>query len=343
MVTNGIKRIGLSNLRGNQKTTTRILDALFQIHESGLYVLSQVSFEEDAIMFGKSLSRRNLLSNALCLFIVTAMTGVLTSKGVLAATPAANDDQTRHVFYTLAFSTGVGEMWAIEVTGGKITTTDIGPTKNNGCAALAMSPSGTLMSMCGPLFGNQQLTSFDTKTGLATLFGVPVPGLAVMAMAFGPNGTLYAVGGCTPTGNPNDLNTDCSSSNPNFNTLYTVNEVTGELTSIGSTGAPQYFMDLAFDRHGNLYGVTTTLNPSYVPAILYRINPETGAATKIVNLVGSNTVMGLAFARDGKLYATDFTGASGLYVIDPKTGFESAVAAMPFGLSTGLELADPLP
>ena len=55
--------------------------------------------------------------------------------------------------------------------------------------------------------------------------------------------------------------------------------------------------------YGNLYSVTTTLNPSYVPAILCRINPETGAATKIVNLVGSNTVMGLAFARDGK-YAT---------------------------------------
>jgi hypothetical protein len=233
-------------------------------------------------------------------------------------------------------------MWAIEVTGEKITTTDIGPI-HTGCAALAMSPSGRLVSMCGALFGNQQLASFDTKTGLATLFGVPVPGLAVMAMTFGPDGTLYAVGGCTPNGNPNDLNTDCSGSAPNFNTLYTVNEVTGEFTRVGSTGAPQYFMDLAIDRHGILYGVTTTLNPSYVPAILYRINPETGAATKIVNLVGSTTVMGLAFAPDGKLYATDFTGASGLYVIDPKTGFESAVAAMPFGLSTGLELADPLP
>lgn len=53
--------------------------------------------------------------------------------------------------------------------------------------------------------------------------------------------------------------------------------------------------------------------------------------------------MGLTFARDGKLYATYFTGNSGLYVIDPKTGFETAVAAMPFGLSAGLDLADPLP
>jgi hypothetical protein len=53
--------------------------------------------------------------------------------------------------------------------------------------------------------------------------------------------------------------------------------------------------------------------------------------------------MGLAFAPDGKLYADDFVGNSGFYLVDPKTGFETAVAAMPFGLSTGLELADPLP
>ena len=288
-------------------------------------------------------SRRNLILICLGLFALVAVTCIPGSRSVLAATPAANeDDQTRHVFYALAFSTGVGELWAIEVKGAKITTTDIGPIKT-GCATLATSPSGTLMSMCGALFGNQQLTTFDTKTGLATPFGVPVPGLSVMAMAFGPDGTLYAVGGCYPNGNPNDLNTDCSSSNPNFNSFYTVNVVTGAFTRAGSTGASEFFMDLAFDRDGNLWGVTSCLNPCYAPAVLYRINPETGAATKVVNLVGSNTVMGLTFARDGKLYGTDFTGNSGLYVIDPKTGFETAVAAMPFGLSAGLDLADPLP
>jgi DNA-binding beta-propeller fold protein YncE len=163
-----------------------------------------------------------------------------------------------------------------------------------------------------------------------------------MAMAFGPNGILYAVGDC----NPNGANFECGpgpASDPNYNSLYTVNVVTGAVTRVGSTGAPQFFMDLAFDRHGNLYGVTTTLNPSTVPAVLYRVDPETGSATKIVNLVGSTYVMGLAFAPDGKLYATDFVNNPGLYLIDMKTGFESAVAALPFGLSSGLELRDPLP
>jgi hypothetical protein len=65
-------------------------------------------------------------------------------------------------------------------------------------------------------------------------------------------------------------------------------------------------MDLPFDRDGNMFGVTTalnpSLNPSLIPAILYRINPKAGAATKVINLGGSNTVMGLAFGRNGKLY-----------------------------------------
>ena len=285
-------------------------------------------------------SRTSLMS--ICLML-TGITFLPVTRGVLAANHTANDgDQPTNVYYTTSFSTGTPELWAIKVTGRKIGTTDIGPMNAGGCASLAMSPSGTLFSMCGNLFGIQQLATIDTKTGLGNLFGIPVPGLAIMAMTFAPNGTLYAVGDC----NPNGPNFECGPGpgpDPNYNSLYTVDVTTGEVTRVGSTGAPQYFMDLAFDRNGNMFGVTTTLNPSYVPAILYRINPATGAATKIVNLVGSNSVMGLAVAPDGKMFATDFTGNSGLYRIDPNTGFETAVAAMPFGLSSGLELQDPLP
>jgi len=95
-----------------------------------------------------------------------------------------------------------------------------------------------------------------------------------------------------------DANFECTpDSDPNYNSLYRVNTATGAFTRVGSTGAPQFFMDLAFDRNGNMFGVTTTVQPSVVPAILYRIDPAKGAATKIVNLVGSNSVMGLAFGR----------------------------------------------
>jgi hypothetical protein len=248
---------------------------------------------------------------------------------------ASEDDHGKNLFYTT--SSGGAEVFAIKVRGRKITTTDIGPTNGGNCASLALSPSGTLYSMCGPLFGNQQLATIDPKTGRANLFGVAVPGLSVMAMAFAHDGTLYGVGDCNP-----DANFECTpGSDPNYNSLYRVNEATGAFTRVGATGAAQFFMDLAFDPDGHLLGVTSTINPSQVPAILYRIDPATGAATKIVHLVGSNSVMGVAFGRKGQLYATDFAQNPGLYLIDIETGVETAIAALPFGFSSGLELANP--
>src|SRR2546425_9511988 len=89
---------------------------------------------------------------------------------------ASEDDHARNLFYTT--SGGGVEVFAIKVSGKRITTTDIGPTSGGNCASLALSPSGTLYSMCGPLFGNQQLATIDPTTGRATLFGAAVPGLA---------------------------------------------------------------------------------------------------------------------------------------------------------------------
>ena len=266
---------------------------------------------------------------------------LVTLLGATALAPQASAAESNHVFYTTS-GAGTGaangaELFAIEVKGSKISAQDIGPTHAGDCASLALSPSETLYSMCGPLFGAQQLASINQKTGQANLFGAAVPGLAVMAMAFGHNGILYAVGDCNPS-----ASFECTpGSDPNYNSLYTVNVTTGKFTRVGSTGAPQFFMDLAFDRKGPLYGVTTTVFPSNVPAILYRIDPATGKATKIVNLVGSNSVMGLAFGRGGKLYATDFAQPAHLYRIDIRSGIETAIAALPFGFSSGLEPVNP--
>ena len=283
-----------------------------------------------------------LVATAIIGAVVTTACSDTTAPEQLAAERglgphASKNDHAKNLFYTTAgFG---GEVFAIKVRGRKITTRDIGPTNGGNCLSLALSASGTLYSMCGTLFGDQQLATIDRKTGRANLFGVTVPGLAVMAMAFGRNGTLYAVGGCNP--DP-DASFECTSgSDPNYNSLYRVNKATGAFTRVGPTGAPQFFMDLAFDRKGHMYGVTTTVNPSSVPAILYRINPATGAARKVVPLVGSNSVMGLAFGRNGQLYATDFAPTPNLYLIDIETGVETAIAALPFGFSSGLELANP--
>jgi hypothetical protein len=257
---------------------------------------------------------------------------------VLANTARHGDAQS--LFYTTS-GAGTGlkngaEIFAIAVRGATVTTRDVGPTHGGDCGSLALSPRRMLYSMCGPLFGAQRLATINQKTGRAHLFGLRVPGLAVMAMAFGRNGTLYAVGDCNPAPKTFECVPD-----KDFNALYKVNVRTGAFTRIGPTGAGQFFMDLTFDRHGTMLGVTSTVNPSLVPAIAYRINPATGKATKLFNLVGSNSVMGLAFGRNRNLYATDFTQNPGLYRINPKTGLETAIAALPFGFSSGLELMNP--
>jgi hypothetical protein len=291
-----------------------------------------------AISAGRSL---RVLATSAMLFAVLIGTIVVISPPDGLATKSVRSGHAKSLFYTTS-GAGTGlpngaEIFAIAVRGAKVTTREIGPTHGGDCASLALSPRGTLYSMCGPLFGAQQLATIDQKTGRALLFGVPVDGLAVMAMAFGRDGTLYAVGGC----NPDPTTFECTpGSDPTYNSLYKVNVRTGAFTRIGSTGAPELVMDLTFDRQGNMLGVTTTVNPSAAPAILYRIDPTTGKATKLFNLVGSNYVMGLAFGRDGQLYATDNFPNAGLYLIDTKTGFETAIAALPFGFSSGLELMD---
>lgn len=259
----------------------------------------------------------------------------------LAPRPGVADDGS--VFYTTANGGGGNEILAIKVHGTHVTTKDVGPTglpggdAFNGCYTLAMSKGGTLYSVCGPLFGAQQLATIDLKTGHANVFGVPTPGLAVMSITFGPDGKLYAVGDCNPDFSNPAVPACVPGNDPNFNSLYTIDVSTGAFSRIGVTGAPQYFMDLAFDRQGHLFGVTTTLAPSYVPAILYRLDTATGAATKVVDLIGSSQVMGLAFDDHDKLYGTDFMAIPGFYVIDMKTGFETAIGSLPIGLSSSLE------
>jgi hypothetical protein len=51
--------------------------------------------------------------------------------------------------------------------------------------------------------------------------------------------------------------------------------------------------------------------------------------------------MGVAFGTNGKLYANDLVQNPGLYLVDIKTGFETAVAALPFTFANTLELVNP--
>jgi DNA-binding beta-propeller fold protein YncE len=203
----------------------------------------------------------------------------------------------------------------------KTSTTVVGATGAFGCASLARSTAGVMYSVCGPGLAKpgepQQLATIDLKTGHATLFGQPAVGLAVMGLEFSPDGTLYAAG-------------DINQASPTFNSLYTVNVTNGAFTRVGSTGAPEFFMDFAFDKNGAMYGATSHT--------LFTIDPKTGTATKVVDFVGGGDIMGLSFdAKKNRLYATDWKAPnSALYLVDIQTGFLTPVAAVGYPMSHGL-------
>ena len=269
--------------------------------------------------------------------------GLLAASAAIFCAVSVSPVQAGDLFYTTCCFDGTkNDLVAINVQDVNHITTKLIGVIPGSTAALALSPSGTLYGMVGigNFFVSQQLATIDPATASTTLVGVPVPGLAVMAMGFSPDGTLYAVGGCNPNF-ASPVGAGCTPGPPNYNALYTVDVGTGAFTLIGSTGAPLYFMDLAFDRDGNMYGVTCDLFPSSGdPSTLYRIDRATGAATKIFDLVGSPSLMGLAFGRNGKLYATDwYSNNSALYSVDMKTGFLTAIATIGYGFSSGLELA----
>jgi len=231
-----------------------------------------------------------------------------------------------------------GKLVSIDVRNqNDVTITPIGAIGTFGCTSVALSKQGTLYSVCGPndfvdsqhkygcmTPGPQRLATIDPKTGHATMFGAPVEKLNVMALEFAPDGTLYAVGDANPA-------------SPTFNTLYTVDQKTGAFTAVGSTGAapPNFFMDLAFDNRGTMYGASMFG--------LFTIDRKTGTATKVVDFVGGDVIMGLGYnTKQDKLYATDYKAPnSALYVVDTKNGFLTPMAAIGYPLSHGLVASMP--
>jgi DNA-binding beta-propeller fold protein YncE len=266
---------------------------------------------------------------------LTAARGVLLMAVLCAATIGCSGRaRTVDRFYGIVNSPAAdGKLVSIDVRDqNDVTITPIGTIGTFGCTSVALSKEGTLYSICGPgIFadpqhkygcmtpGPQQLATIDPKTGHATMFGAPVEKLNVMALEFAPDGTLYAVGDANPA-------------SPTFNTLYTVDQKTGAFTAVGSTSvpAPDFFMDLAFDARGTMYGASMFG--------LYTIDRKTGTATKVVEFVGGGVVMGLGYnAKQDKLYATDWKlPKSALYMVDTENGFLTPMADIGYPLSHGL-------
>jgi len=267
---------------------------------------------------------------------LTAARGILPMAVLCASTFGCSGRAARSVdrFYGIVNSPAAdGKLVSIDVRNqNDVTITPIGTIGTFGCTSVALSREGTLYSICGPgnfadtqhkygcmTPGPQQLATIDPKTGHAAMFGAPVEKLNVMALEFAPDGTLYAVGDANPA-------------SPTFNTLYTVDQKTGAFTAVGSTGvpAPNFFMDLAFDARGTMFGASMFG--------LFTIDRKTGTATKVVEFVGGGVVMGLGYnAKQDKLYATDWKSPkSALYLVDTKNGFLTPMADIGYPLSHGL-------
>ena len=162
------------------------------------------------------------------------------------------------------------------------------------------------------------LARVDLGSGTETLVGSNPLGqnLYIMGMTASRNGVIYAAGDFMPT-------------SPTFNSLYTIDPISGLARRIGSFGAGSamrdYIMSLSFDPSGRLFGASQR--------VIYRIDTTTGAATKVVDIKGPTLVngvtrvMGLAFDQKGDLYACDFipidlmhpTGST-IYSVDLTSG-----------------------
>ena len=126
--------------------------------------------------------------------------GLLAALVAISCAVSTSPVQASELFYTTCcFNGSSNNLVAINVQDvNHITTKLIGEICCGGTAALALSSSGTLYGMVGnPFFVSQQLATIDRATGNTTLFGAPVPGLAVTAMGFSPTGPCTRLGGVT--------------------------------------------------------------------------------------------------------------------------------------------------
>jgi hypothetical protein len=204
----------------------------------------------------------------------------------------------------------------------------IGSTRAQTAIALAICPPGgedglraVAYTIANAFSPQNQLATLDLDTGEATLVVGSSPittELDIMAMACSPDGRLYAIGQLNPT-------------NPDFNSLYTVDRKTGSATLIGPTGvldpsdfsgSSGFLMALAFTPDGTLYGVSDGAIGK--GSALYSVSVTTGFATKVVD-IKVNAVMGLAIDVDGKFYVADYAQRSKIYTLDSITGIATPI------------------
>lgn len=179
--------------------------------------------------------------------------------------------------------------------------------------------SGTMYGILGSGCTGARLITIDTATGAGTVVGALVGagfdgttgcGGGSDALAFAPDGTLYAAG--TSFG---------------ATSLLKVEKSTGVVLELHPT--PTYVAGLAFDPSGVLWA--SHGNSSFTFA-LHTVDPATGAQTSTLLLSEPVVVSDLAFAADGTLYAS-LPSENNLATVDTASGLVTRIGS--FGPAAG--------
>jgi len=209
---------------------------------------------------------------------------------------------------------GGADLYSVDSTNGVSQLIGAFGPKTTSTFTLSYAQNGVLYGIdAGAGWANGTLETINPLTGAATLIGSGTGIGDMMAMAFSPNGTLYAGSWAT-------------------NNLYTIDTTTGAATLVGSLGFGG-IMDLDFDSHGVLYALADNL---------YTVNQATGAGT-LATTLPNGCLMGMAIDSSDHFFATDWcTNPTPLYSLDPTNGALKSLGNTGINLAMGGAIA-PIP
>lgn len=249
---------------------------------------------------------------------------------LLGLTPARSNEE-RGLLYATIWPVPGSQLATINLE--TKTLNVIGNTEFTDSGALAICPGGVAYTITD-IFEEpspSHLAILDLHTAAETQIGSAIPpGQDMMALECSRPGILYTVGGSDP------MNSD-------YNSLYVINRVTGQLYLIGSTGVndtfgDDMFMALRFAPGGTLYAANVFS--------LYTIDTKTGLATKVVDFSDNvkGNVMGLAIKPNGNFYIADYNAdptVAQVYSLDPHTGEATPIVSVGYAFVHSIALRVP--
>lgn len=252
--------------------------------------------------------RTKPLAGAVVIALVAASSAFLAPQTASAAAPFL----TTAIYGTVS---GSSNLVSIDRTTGNETTVLTEPTGATGLNQLGFSNDGNQLFMTNATNVYEYTASSGTWTVTARSTGAAV---ANQMGGVDPTTGKYWFGGfVTNSGNQFSY----TSYDPTTNTIASTATTVTAPTPPGGNG------DLAFDRLGNMYFISSSgpANGNPASAQVYRVNAaDLGAANATATQVGpaiapSAALTSLAFGDDGYLYIAG-SGANGFLKVDPVTG-----------------------